>query len=412
MLSLLPSWPSQLQLRRKEAVQACSYHASHFQGPKSLEQQSCGPSVVHNAAVRPVTSLFDSLSAEVELLSSVVEHQFAMLVLSDCDCDAILDSKTGSVNDHCGLSVSPLSAFLQMTDLAGHHLLLHPSCADLYACLDHYHAHKSDSTSACVVMPKQAGMWRKFLRRAQLLKDYPCCDALFVPSVHSEGLGKHAVQVYYDSPVVTESACPVIGSLGLTMHFHGTVSNAPVSLLFDSGCSHTLMSASYARRVGITLDTQPGDSLQVALASGMVCSSIGTCKVRLQLQQYTGTLSCFVVELADAYEVILGEDWLSKHAATMSYKHKCCVIDKGSQRYNLVPDGGSAESAPSGSTSFAPVTAIQANRALTHGCTGFLVVCTAAQTSPATCAAANPHLAAQPAESHLMPESELESSVA
>ena len=115
------------------------------------------------------------------------------------------------------------------------------------------------------------------------------------------------------------------------------------------------------------------------------------------------------MELADAYDVILGEDWLSKDAATMSYKHKCCVIDKGSQRYNLVPDGGSAESAPSGSTSFAPVTAIQANRALTHGCTGFLVVCTAAQTSPATCAAANPDLAAQPAESHLMPEFELKS---
>lgn len=47
-------------------------------------------------------------------------------------------------------------------------------------------------------------------------------------------------------------------------------------------------------------------------ANGLVCSSIGTCKVRLKLQQFTADLCCHVVELADAYAVVLGEDLAQK----------------------------------------------------------------------------------------------------
>ena len=73
----------------------------------------------------------------------------------------------------------------------------------------------------------------------------------------------------------------------------------------------------------------------------MVCSSLGTCKVRLEVQQFSTDLTCHVVELADAYEVIPGEDWLSKYSATLSWGHKCCVLNKGSQRITLVPGADS-----------------------------------------------------------------------
>ena len=60
-------------------------------------------------------------------------------------------------------------------------------------------------------------------------------------------------------------------------------------------------------------------------------------KVRLKLQGFVADLTCHVIELADAYEVILGEDWLSKYSATLSWEHRCCVLTKGSQRLMLVP---------------------------------------------------------------------------
>ena len=89
--------------------------------------------------------------------------------------------------------------------------------------------------------------------------------------------------------------------------------------------------------MGITVEQGMGSSLQVAVANGMVCSSHGTCKVRLKLQQFSADLTCHVVELADAYEVILGEDWFGKHSATLSWGNRCYVLAMGSQRIMLVP---------------------------------------------------------------------------
>ena len=212
-------------------------------------------------------------------------------------------------------------------------------------------------------MPKQPGMWLKYVRTAQLLRDFPCSDALFAPC-DDEPLGKHAVQVYYDSPVATDSICAVIGSLGLTMQFQGSISGVPTSLLMDSCCTNTLMSAAYARWMGISVEQGGGSTLQVAMADGTVCASHGTCKVRLKLQQLSADLTCHVVELAGPYEVILSEDWLSKYSATLSWAHKCCVLTKGSQRITFVPDVPSQdEPAQSGSGPFAaPMSAVQAKR--------------------------------------------------
>ena len=56
--------------------------------------------------------------------------------------------------------------------------------------------------------------------------------------------------------------------------------------------------------------------LQVAVANGTACSSVGTCKVCLKLPHFSANTVCQVVELANAYEAILGEDWLNKHSAT------------------------------------------------------------------------------------------------
>ena len=130
------------------------------------------------------------------------------------------------------------------------------------------------------------------------------------------------------------------------------------------------MSASYARRMGITVDNHEGDALQVAVANGMVCSSIGTCKVRLKLQEFSADLTCTVVELADAYEVILGEDWLSKYSVTMSYEHKNCVLTKGSQRFTVFPgpDSEPVDETQTGPAAHAaPLTAIQTACSL-HQC--------------------------------------------
>ena len=155
-----------------------------------------------------------------------------------------------------------------------------------------------------------------------------------------------------------------------------------------------------------------GEPLRVAVADGVIHASTGTCKVRLKLQQFSADLTCHVVELADAYEIILGEDWLCKYSATLSWGHKCCVLTKGSQRITLLPGPESDLDEPVQSVPgayAAPITAVQAGKAMASGCRAFLAVCTDAQpVADAACAATPSTTAAGGTDqSQLMPESEL-----
>ena len=77
------------------------------------------------------------------------------------------------------------------------------------------------------------------------------------------------------------------------------------------------MSGSYVRRMKIAVEPNVRPPLQVAVANGMVRTSLGICKVRLKLQEFIADLTFHVIPLADAYEV-LGDDWLSKYSATLS----------------------------------------------------------------------------------------------
>ena len=205
-----------------------------------------GPEVEFVTAVVSDFSSHSSLLKETDVLSTV-EHKFTTVVLSDVDYDTIYCADNHIVKSDDELTASPLSIFLEMTDLAGLELLLHPACGDLFACLQHLHAHNTNSTSAVVVLSKQPGVWRRYLRDAQLLSG-PSGDALFAPS-DDVALSEHAQQVYYVPPVATGSLAAVVGSLGLAMHFKATVAGASATCLMDSCCTNTLMSASYARRV-------------------------------------------------------------------------------------------------------------------------------------------------------------------
>ena len=300
---------------------------------------------------------------------------------------------------------SSLTDFYNMTDLSNKSLLLHSSSGDLSACLQHYVAHRSASTSACIVMPKWNGLWRKYLCSMHLLKDCLDGNAMYVPAadLHCSAC---PLQVYYDPVHVLESICNGIGRSGLTMHSQGTVSNAAANVFLDSCCSHTLMSASFAGHMGFTV-TPVNNPLQVEVASGTVCTSLGTCKVRLELQQFSANVTFSVVELAKQYDVILGEDWLSHHAATMSWEHQCCVVSKGGRKFTIVQSSPGNVAQQDTVPSPKPLSAMQARRAIGHGCRCFVAVCTDAQAGAHCAAAVDSSAEAACTNAHLVSESSL-----
>ncbi len=77
---------------------------------------------------------------EADVLSIVVEHDLTSVMLSDVDYDTVFCADKNIIKYDDEFTASPLSVFLQMTDLASQNLLLHPACGDLFACLQHVHA--------------------------------------------------------------------------------------------------------------------------------------------------------------------------------------------------------------------------------------------------------------------------------
>ncbi len=74
-----------------------------------------------------------SLLKEADVVSTVVENKFTIVVLSDVDYNTIYHADDIVVKSNDEFTASPLSVFLEMTDLAGQDLLLHPACSDLFA---------------------------------------------------------------------------------------------------------------------------------------------------------------------------------------------------------------------------------------------------------------------------------------
>lgn len=80
------------------------------------------------------------------------------------------------------------------------------------------------------------------------------------------------------SPVAPDNVCAVVYAVDLTMQFYGRVSTAPVMLKHEFHVH--LHSANYARCMKKDVEQSAGPPLQVAVANGVVCTSLGTCKIR------------------------------------------------------------------------------------------------------------------------------------
>ena len=111
-------------------------------------------------------------TALADFLSALLEHELIDAVFSDGESIVAVTNVNASSRTECYC----------MTDLSGKHFSLHLSSGDLTACLLHHVAHRSASTSACIVMPKWNGLWRKYLRGMQLLKNCPVSNAMHVPA--------------------------------------------------------------------------------------------------------------------------------------------------------------------------------------------------------------------------------------
>ena len=136
-----------------------------------------------------------------------------------------------------------------------------------------------------------------------VLLSCPGRDVLFAPCDD----GKQAKQVHF---VAGGSLAAIVRSSGLTMYFKAAVGVVPAACLMSPCCTNILMSASYARQMGITVEPYVGEPLQAAVADGSIHASTRTCKVLLKMQRFSADLQRHVVELSD---IMMGSWMLISH---------------------------------------------------------------------------------------------------
>lgn len=188
----------------------------------------------------------------------------------------------------------------------------------------------------------------------------------------SDGAGdvcsREAAQVYYDPP---KPSLMSVKNCGMIMEFDCAVSGVPGTASLDSGAKLPCISSAYAYRVGLTVE-----KLKVAETVHLPDGGTPTCVgQKVRIQNYYGTVTCWVVDLSDRFSLILGESWLEQCKAVLNFADHTCMLHKGRRRVTLTSstakDTCNTDSTPK------PVpkrlSAMQVKRATCAGCETFLV---------------------------------------
>ena len=267
------------------------------------------------------------------------------------------------------------------TDVAGKHIWLNAPFAEMPAYLDHYLSCKAKEphhTSACIVVPKGAGHWKKALSGMELLHEYGKGECMLVAHGHSAAFVSQvacgiAIQVYYDPPLA-KVAVNALGSKRLTQQFDCAVAGVPGSALMDSGAEDQFISEGFARRVGIQV-VQPEQASRVVLPDGSEVPVLGRARIKVSIQKFSGAVHCWVVKLDEGFSLILGEPWLHHHRAVLDYGKGSCTLWKGRRPVTL-SSGCKASVGSDDAAGAVPkhLSAVQVKRALRQGCESFLVI--------------------------------------
>ena len=151
-------------------------------------------------------------------------------------------------------------------------------------------------------------------------------------------------QRFHLSATALQPAVSLSGSNLLLLD--GVVFNTRSSFLLDSGASHNFISSTFLKRLGRKGLVKPSaDSVHLpngaTLSSGSILPS-----VRINLSGFTDAPTFHVLPL-DAFDIILGKEWLSRHNPDIDWVSHRVIINKLHRRFLLrCPPQSSAKSHP------------------------------------------------------------------
>ena len=222
-------------------------------------------------------------------------------------------------------------------NLSGVHSWINVQMSQLRSSLLHYHDCKRKdpyATSACVLVPAvQRGMFREMLKHWTVVKDIRAGTPILTvkDGVSTPTVSKYHMQVLYD-PVMTEQLSAVVQDGRVTMHFVGQAAGTEVDFLFDSGASANYVSKAFAKLHGLVISPTKSN---VELGTGSVVQPHGECSLHIRLDDYREKVKCLVIDMLSDFQVILGDDWLTKVGAIFDFGTARCTVKKSNRKYTM-----------------------------------------------------------------------------
>lgn len=116
----------------------------------------------------------------------------------------------------------------------------------------------------------------------------------------------------------------------------GRLAGHAVKVLFDTGASRSFVTSALTKTIGLA--KRKGDAFRVVLADGTATHAVKqVAPCTLQLGGHTYSASLLAVPLDVAFDVVLGQDWLSEHRAVLHADAGTVDLAVGGQRRVLKP---------------------------------------------------------------------------
>jgi hypothetical protein len=156
------------------------------------------------------------------------------------------------------------------------------------------------------------------------------------------------VEIYYDEryePIQLKAT----SDQHLTMQFMGLANGAPTTFTADSGASASFVDVGFAKKQGLT--THSTHRL-VTLADSSTVPANARCTLNVKLKSttngltHTSKVTCLVLDLGGAFDVILGEDWLLREKADLLFSTdpcSCIIHPQGRESIHIAPLSTSTE---------------------------------------------------------------------
>ena len=302
------------------------------------------------------------------------------------DCCA---SNSGS-SSLCPEYYSPSKSFLKssVSELAGKPLWINPPFHGLANFLKKYTKLKKQSPdviSACILVPKKSGKWKKFLRGMNKVLTLEADSFMYRDPDTHQSLGPHpwTMEVWYDSPKLPVSALRADmmnfhdDAKPLSMLFGGTLENKPANFLVDTGASHNFVDRSFAMKHKLTW---LGESGEVNCGGRHTAQISGTLETYAKVQGFASSQKFYVTDLPFSVDCIFGQTWLEDHKALVDYDKRVVRFRiRGQQRGYLrcLEDGEGLPQPPSRGQPL--LSSMQFKKMVKDGNPAFLVTVTATE---------------------------------